>query len=252
MPESSHKSPQCETHLSTRPRISDRLGPTLADAAAACGAYDRAGRIRADGWTPERKLTFLEILAATGVVADAARAAGMSVQSAYALRNSARGRAFHVAWRAAQMLAYRRVADELLSRALSGVVDVVVHDGVVSERHRFDNRLALALLTRLDQRSGLYEHDPVARAASEEFDQFSRLAAEGNPGAEAFINARVWRTEEADSFERAAYYSRYGVGLPNEIDVTDLDVARRDQWTAEQWERAYHAGLVGKQAKDDQ
>ena len=51
-----------------------------------------AGRPRHDGWTPERLRTFLETLAACGVVADACRAASMSPQSAYALRNRRAGR----------------------------------------------------------------------------------------------------------------------------------------------------------------
>lgn len=44
---------------------------------------------RQRGWTPERQLTFLTALAATRSVTAAARAAGMSRESAYRLRGRA-------------------------------------------------------------------------------------------------------------------------------------------------------------------
>lgn len=55
---------------------------------------------RHDGWTPPRERIFCENLAETGSVTNAARAAGLSAQSAYARRNTAAGRAFHLAWEA--------------------------------------------------------------------------------------------------------------------------------------------------------
>src|SRR5258708_2333960 len=53
-----------------------------------------------DGWTPDRMAAFLEVLADTGIVTDAVRAAGMHRDSAYALRT--RDPVFAAAWRAAQ------------------------------------------------------------------------------------------------------------------------------------------------------
>ena len=41
---------------------------------------------RRDGWTPQRQLAFLDTLARTHCIAKAARAAGMSRESAYRLR----------------------------------------------------------------------------------------------------------------------------------------------------------------------
>jgi hypothetical protein len=43
--------------------------------------------LRSDGWTPDRQLTFLDALARTRSVTAAARAAGMSRESAHRLRN---------------------------------------------------------------------------------------------------------------------------------------------------------------------
>ena len=53
---------------------------------------------RRDGWTPQRQLAFLDILACTGSVTAAARAAGMSRESAYRLRNRASAVSFAAAW----------------------------------------------------------------------------------------------------------------------------------------------------------
>src|SRR6187402_1009361 len=134
-------------------RVSSRLTESLIEPALDAGRDVRPDRAtRVDGWTPDRIRIFLNALAECGVAGDAARAAGMSKQSAYNLRNRTRGRAFHNAWNAAEHLARRRVAGDLMSRALHGCVEIIVRDGQVwGERHRFDNRLTMAVLTRLDQ-----------------------------------------------------------------------------------------------------
>ena len=55
-------------------------------------------KIRRDGWTAERQLRFLDVLARTGSVTRAAAAAGMSRESAYRLRNRASAVSFAAAW----------------------------------------------------------------------------------------------------------------------------------------------------------
>ena len=55
-------------------------------------------KIRRDGWTPERQLRFLGALASTRSVTKAARAAGMSRESAYRLRARKEGALFAAAW----------------------------------------------------------------------------------------------------------------------------------------------------------
>jgi len=132
------------------PETGNRAGITRAPEGAADNPHRRT--IRADGWTPERIRTFLYKLAETGVVAEAARAAGMSRQSAYALRRRAGGRSFDIGWRVALSCAQRAIDDAFRSRVLHGRVDVIVRDGKVwGERHRHDNRLTMAVLTRLDR-----------------------------------------------------------------------------------------------------
>lgn len=55
-------------------------------------------RSRRDGWTAERQLRFLDALAATRSVTRAARAAGMSRESAHRLRARDEGGLFALLW----------------------------------------------------------------------------------------------------------------------------------------------------------
>ncbi len=158
--------------------------------ALGAGADCRGGReTPPDGWTPERIRTFLVTLAGSGCVLTAAKAAGMSAKSAYALRNRAEGRAFHYAWEAALQIARRQIADGLVRRAIHGCVDRIIRNGVVvAERHRFDNRLSMAALTRLEQRFASDSDDAEAvRIVVEEFDDFVGIVSEGGAGSAAFI-----------------------------------------------------------------
>jgi hypothetical protein len=58
----------------------------------------KSPKIRRDGWTAERQLRFLDTLARTRSVTRAARAAGMSRESAYRLRRRKDGALFAAAW----------------------------------------------------------------------------------------------------------------------------------------------------------
>jgi hypothetical protein len=53
---------------------------------------------RHDGWTPERQIAFLDTLAQTRSVTRAAKAAGMSRESAYRLRRRPSAAWFAAAW----------------------------------------------------------------------------------------------------------------------------------------------------------
>jgi len=105
---------------------------------------------RHDGWSGERMATFLETLADTGIVTDAARAADMSSRGAYRLRS--RDPVFAAAWRAAEVNARPVVADGLLERSITGTVEHYYRDGVlVGERRHYESWLGLAVLKRLDR-----------------------------------------------------------------------------------------------------
>lgn len=209
--------------------------------------------LRHDGWTPQRERIFCENLAETGSVTHAARAAGLSAQSAYARRNTAAGRAFHLAWEAALIHARRRLSDELLSRAMNGCVEAIHRDGViVAEKHRYDNRLSMAVLTRLDRQTEDSRQDAsAARVVADEFEQFLDVLETG-ADARAFMAARrpadaprVPSREEA-LLARLENYRKFRVGLASEIDVSDLDAADMESWNEEQIERADLSGMLSR------
>jgi hypothetical protein len=226
-------------------------------------------KTRHDGWDPVKERSFICTLADTGVVADACRACKMSRTSAYEHRRRAAGRAFALGWDAAILIARGAVTDDVMSRSRHGVIDRVYRNGeLVAERHRYDNRLTMAVLTRLDrQAEGLGENAPLIRAIAQEFDRFLDILPKGVAGAEQFVAARfptparggaprppgepstihgdtpVPGTESA-LLARLGAYREFGVGLPGEIDLADLDPEEMERWTEAQWDRAEFSGLL--------
>jgi hypothetical protein len=105
---------------------------------------------RHDGWTPERKALFLEDLAARGNVRAACARVGMSREAAYRLRR--REALFARGWDAALLLARDSTADTFGDRAIDGIEEDVWYRGEhVGTRRRYDTRLMLAHMARLDK-----------------------------------------------------------------------------------------------------
>lgn len=108
-------------------------------------------RYRHDGWVPDRQLAFIEALTESGCVDEAARAVGMSRNSAYALRRRHDAQAFRLAWDAALDHAITRLSDAAMSRAIHGVAVPVFHKGEqIGERRHYDERLTMFLLRYRD------------------------------------------------------------------------------------------------------
>ena len=127
------------------------------------------GSVRHDAFTAARRMVFLDHLAREGSVLAACAAAGVSRQSAYVARR--RDHAFARGWDAALVLAREHVADVLASRALHGVEeDVFYHGERIATRRRFDTRLLLAHLARLDNLAD-------ATVAGEDAARFDELVA---------------------------------------------------------------------------
>lgn len=85
-------------------------------------------RRRHDGWTAERQRIFLNTLADTGRITEAAEMADITPRSAYRLRNHPQGAAFAKAWDAAMMRASGRLLSVAMERAISGTPQVVWRD----------------------------------------------------------------------------------------------------------------------------
>lgn len=217
-------------------------------------------RCRRDGWSADRQRAFLEAIAEGHTVDDAARLAGMTKQSAYALRRRAAGASFALGWAAASLLARDRIADTLIARALEGQVETWTRaDGSTVSRHRYDNGLASRMLARLDraveEASGPEAH--AARLVAREFDAFLDLIdREGGPARTGlFLAGRAADGEDPDldaiaALARADRWLKAGAGTPGEVDTRDLDPDQRAGWTAEQWTRAEAAGLLRLAGED--
>ena len=104
-------------------------------------------RPRRDGWTPDRQHAFLVALRRTGQVALAARAVGMSHQSARALRKRAGAESFAAAWDCVLDEARSEALDIAIERATEGVLIPRYYCGrFVRLDHRVDDA---ALMTAL-------------------------------------------------------------------------------------------------------
>jgi len=104
---------------------------------------------KAAGWSAIRQRLFIETLAETGSVHLAAKTAGLSARSAYAVR--IRSTAFAAAWDAAMQLAVGRLAALAFDRAIHGRIEQLYKDGdLVGERRAPSDCLLTWLLSRLD------------------------------------------------------------------------------------------------------
>ncbi len=213
---------------------------------------------RHDGWSPDKQVTFLEALARTGNVRAAATYAGLSRESAYKLRRRADGRAFARAWDAAIIHARDIFQDALLDKGLNGWSEAVWHQGEeVGTRERWSAPLFLAALSRLDKMAdGLDVKGNPARAAAENFDALLEGIGQGSDCAELVDEIDgTGRTASAPKNHRSgsdllaaiSFHSereRIGAMAPENIDVSDLDIAEREEWDDLQWERADRSGLL--------
>lgn len=106
---------------------------------------------------------FVEVLAQWGNVRAAAAQAGVSRAHLYRMRRASPE--FRRLWDAALVLARPQVEEVLADRALNGVAETVYYRGEeVATRVRYDTRLLLAHLHRLDRIESTHE---VRRAVSD-------------------------------------------------------------------------------------
>lgn len=108
---------------------------------------------------------FLHALSLEGNVRHAAQAAGVSAQTVYIRRR--RDAVFAALWDAALLNAREQAEQVLADRALNGVTETIWFRGeAVGQRQRFDTRLLLAHLGRLDARAAQASEEVHACAAN--------------------------------------------------------------------------------------
>ena len=120
---------------------------------------------RHDGWTPARQRGFIEALARTGSVSQAATAVNMAKEGAYQLRLHPQAEEFRAAWEQALDYGTHILSDAALDRAIHGVPVPIMHDGKqVAERRTYNERLTMwQLQHRMPERFGKPGH-PGTRA----------------------------------------------------------------------------------------
>ena len=109
---------------------------------------------RSNSITPERQRRFVATLAATGIVTQAARSIGKSMEALYKLRARPGAEGFAAAWDAALERGMQRLEDCALERALQGTPTPIVSGGkLLGTWDKPDNHLLRFLLQhRLPQR----------------------------------------------------------------------------------------------------
>lgn len=137
-----------KTATKTRAHAQARLTAAAAKTAASGGKMPASKRQpRNDEWTRAKMVEFLRELAACQSVARAAKAVGMSRQSAYRLRNRLEGTPFSLGWEVALEAGLQQLAHAVMDRAVNGVeMPVYYHGEVVGTRRQFDERLSIWVL----------------------------------------------------------------------------------------------------------
>lgn len=170
-------------------------------------AFDTAEAAATDwthGWTSANRAAFVGALARCGTVVDAVEHVGLSRQSAYNLR--ARDPAFARAWDAARDQARELVVDEIYSKALDGWMEDVWYKGErVGQRRRYDPRLLMRLLERLDRVGGHDKGKPASGA-----NHFGKIIAAEEAGepTDHLFEKPLWQLE--DEHEQALRFRDYG------------------------------------------
>ena len=234
--------------LLPRPQYGDPEVPALP-----LDEYTKSPSQRIAGWSGEKQAAFLRAIAEGATVGQACRLVGLTQQSAYAFRHAARGAHFALGWEAALLHARNYLADTLMERALHGIVETITRsDGSEVERHRIDNRLGMAMLTRLDRMADKAAKETThaaARLVSQEFEAYVDLVARdaGPARAGLFLARRIEPAGEDDlapvrTLARADNWLRTHTDLAGPL--ADLDPAARAHWSGADWARAEAAGLV--------
>lgn len=116
---------------------------------------------------------FIEYLAETGSVSEAAKQVGMSRQSAYMIRSRLIGQPFDFAWEGALEFGIQQLAHTVLDRCLNGTPVPVFYKGEqVGEKRVFNERATFNILDRMSSFGRLhYERDMASRRWREMTDR---------------------------------------------------------------------------------
>lgn len=133
---------------------------------------------RRNSITPDRQRAFIAALAASGIVTQAARAIGASLEALYRLRHQPGAEHFSAAWELAIDRGIARLEDCALERAIQGEERVIVgkNGEVVARWIRYDTGLMMFLLRqrRAARWSAEGSHFANLRAGHPVYDRLKR------------------------------------------------------------------------------
>ncbi len=139
-------------------------------------------RHRRDGLTPEKQREYVEALADTGLVREAAARIGISEQAINRVRRRSDARDFDRACEAAQMFGARRLRSIAWERAIEGTLKGHYYHGeLVSQERVYDNRLLIYLLGKTEH---LLEPTAESRAVCEHWQPCMDALEQGRPAPE--------------------------------------------------------------------
>jgi hypothetical protein len=194
---------------------------------------------RGNSITPDKQRKFIAMLAATGIVSQAARGIGKSMEALYKLRHRPGAEAFSAAWDAAVERGLTRLEDCALERALQGTPTPIVAGGeVVGWWGKPDNHLLRFLLQqRLPAKYGskaIQPGHPVWEAVRE--------AVLADPATTA--RERSLREALAEAQRAARHYELSEAELMGEVETLEAALA------AAQHDNARLQGLIDEYLSD--
>ncbi|MEI6643465.1 MAG: hypothetical protein WCL10_15635 [Novosphingobium sp.] len=212
----------------------------------------------APAFTAQRRVRFLHFLAQSGNVRAACEEVGVSPQSAYVHKR--RDAAFAKGWDAALLLARDAAEEVLADRALNGSREMVFYRGeVVGSRVRFDTRLLLAHLARLDRH---HEAEGAPHGIAARFDDYLHELITAEPGFLPPDHDRdappQWHPRHPTR-EEAIQTARDGASYAFPADLADLppeqlaafdpeDLADPDLWSRTLVQSQHEAGTAAAAA----
>ena len=135
---------------------------------------------RGNSITPDLQRRFIAQLAATGIVTQAARRIGKSMEALYKLRHRPGAEGFAAAWDAAVERGVSRLEDGALARAIAGEERMVVSSGkLIGTEHRHNEALVMFFLRhRRRERYGAERDRPADAVYAEARSQAMAAARE--------------------------------------------------------------------------
>jgi hypothetical protein len=227
----------------------EQAGPDPALLGQAQSERGEGQQVRSNTFSPARQVQFLHHLAAHGNVRQACAEVGLSAQAAYVHKR--RDAALAQGWEAALVLARDAAEQVLADRAINGTSETIYYRGeAVGRRVRFDSRLLLAHIARLDAH---YAEAERGRETAARFDEFLEALLGGEADAAELATSEGWtprRASRADHIAKALRQTEHALLADDEPEPDAAQSGNEDAYDDDDDEDA--AALEEAAAYDEQ